>query len=65
MSNLQNLKKKEIRGFECCKDPIKQLYIVHTFVRNEDGTSMKLVPLCFILMTTRKTQDYVEVSFTN
>ena len=35
--------------------PFKRLYIIHTFIRNEDGTAMKLVPLCFILMTTRKT----------
>ena len=49
--------------FEFSKDPFKRLYIIHTFVRNEDSTTMKLVPLCFILMTTRKKKDDVEVSY--
>jgi hypothetical protein len=46
--------------FKVVKDPFHQLFSLHAFVKNEDGTA-KQVPLVYCLMSGRRRKDYVAV----
>ena len=45
--------------FDVIRDPYKQLYSIHAFVKY--GDSIKQFPMVFIMMSRRQTQDYVAV----
>ena len=46
--------------FKITKEPFQQLWSIHTFVHK--GNEMKQIPLVFVLMTNKSTEDYVAVS---
>lgn len=45
--------------FKITKTPFKQLFSIHAFIRK--GESMKQIPLMYVVMSRRLTQDYVAV----
>eukprot|EP00794_Sanderia_malayensis_P015371 gene15371-biopygen12796 len=46
--------------FKVVKDPFKQLFSIHAFLKGENG-NIKQTPLVLVLMSRRKSKDYVAV----
>ena len=46
--------------FKITRKPFQQLWTIHTFIHKNE--MMKQVPLVFVLMTNKSTDDYVAVS---
>jgi hypothetical protein len=45
--------------FRVVKDPFQQLFSTHAFVRSDDN--MKQIPLVFVFMSGKSTEDYYRV----
>jgi hypothetical protein len=45
--------------FRVVKDPFQQLFSIHTFVQS--GDNMKQIPLVFVIMSGKCTEDYYQV----
>lgn len=45
--------------FKTARDPFAQLFTIHSFIHS--GDTMKQVPLCYVMMSKRRTEDYTAV----
>jgi hypothetical protein len=45
--------------FSIIKKPFMQMWTIHAFIRY--GNEKKMVPLCFVLMSSRTQKDYIRV----
>ena len=46
--------------FKIVKDPFKQLFSIHVFIKNVNGDVVQ-VPVCFVLMSRMTSSDYAQV----
>lgn len=57
---LKNAKRWYMDGtFSIIKKPFMQMWTIHAFIRY--GNEKKMVPLCFVLMSSRTQKDYIRV----